>query len=309
MNKLHKRLLGFSFFLLVIVFLALYMRGIDYDQIRALSIDWPLLLLATIISLGFRYWGVFIWRTILQDLGSRQLPPFRQLAAVYSKAWMGRYIPGTVTWIAGKIYLASSIGISKSRLTVASLLEAAVQIVAITTVSLFLVGFDPRTNVIAPELKALLVAGAVCLLISLHPAIFNRVIRFVFQKIRKKEAYSELATNKKTVVRSFVLYSVGSFLSGTSYFFMTQAIDSSTSWQLYFYLVGAYNLAGVIGMATPLVPSGLGVREGAQLILLNVVFPKEIALALTVFSRLWSVLVDLLFYASAQIFYKTRKPL
>jgi glycosyltransferase 2 family protein len=308
MNKTTKRLLGLSFFLLVIVFLALYMRGIDFDQIRALSIDWSLLLLATIISLGFRYWGVFIWRTILEDLGSRELPPFRQLAAVYSKAWMGRYIPGTVTWIAGKIYLASSIGISKSRLTVASLLEAAVQIVAITTVSLFLVGFDPRTSVIAPQLKVLLVGSAVGLLISLHPAIFNRVIRFVFQKIRKKEAYSELATNKKTVVRSFLLYSAGSFLSGTSYFFMTQAIHGSTSWQLYFYLVGAYNLAGVIGMATPLVPSGLGVREGAQLILLNVVFPKEIALALTVFSRLWSVAVDLLFYASAQIFYKSRKP-
>lgn len=301
MTKLQKRILGFSFILIVITFFAIYLRGIDYSQLSNLDINGLLLFFATIIALCFRFWGVFIWRTILSDLGSKELPKFSRLSAVYSKAWMGRYVPGSVTWIAGKIYLASSIGISKSRLAVASLLEAAVQIVAITIVSLFLVGFDPRTSVITVELKVLLITGAAILLICLHPSIFNRIISFIFQKVRRKKAYDELRTNKKTVVRSFMLYAIGSFFSGSSYFFMTQSIDPSVSWSLFFYLVGAYNLAGVIGMATPFVPSGLGVRDGAQLILLGVVFPKEIALALTVFSRLWSAIVDILFYVLSYV--------
>lgn len=305
-SKLQKRLLGIGFIVLIVAFFYLYLRGIDYSKIESLTIDWPVLFGATLLSLAFRYWGVFIWRTILKDLGSTSLPKFDILSAVYSRAWMGRYIPGSVTWIAGKIYLASTIGISKSRLTVASLLEAAVQIVAITTVSLLLVGFDPRTEVIAVELKLLLVAGAAGLLVSLHPAIFNRVIRFVFKKIRRKEAYDELRTNKKTVARSFVLYAAGAFISGGAYFFMSQAIYPTITWDLFFYLVGAYNLAGVIGMATPLVPSGLGVRDGAQLILLSVVFPKEIALALTIFSRLWSAVVDVIFFFSAQIYHRLK---
>lgn len=297
-----------SFLLLIVIFFALYLRGIDYSQFNSLSVNWPLLLWATVLSLAFRYWGVLIWRTILKDLGSKSLPRFDLLSEVYARAWMGRYIPGSVTWIAGKIYLASSIGISKSRLAVASVLEAAVQIVAITVVSLLLVGFDPRTSVIAVELKLLLVMGAAALLVSLYAPIFNRIIQLVFQLIKRRKAYGELQTNNKTVLRSFILYALGSFISGTAYFFMTQSIYESASWQLFFYLVGAYNLAGVIGMATPFVPSGLGVRDGAQLILLNVVFPREIALALTVFSRLWSAAVDVLFFAASRTIYLMKNP-
>lgn len=308
MTKLQRRLLSIVFVVGIVTFFALYLRGIDYQEITKLRLSWPLLMLATVLSVAFRYWGVFIWRTILKDLGAKDLPQFNILSAIYAKAWMGRYIPGSVTWIAGKIYLASSLGISKSRLAVASLLEAAVQIIAVATVSLLLVGLDSRTNAIPAELKLLLVIGAVIMLISLHPVIFNRIIRFIFQKIRRREAYSELKTNNKAVVRSFAMYAIGSIIAGTSYYFMTKAIEPSTSWQLYLYLVGAYNLAGVIGMATPLVPSGLGVRDSAQLILLSAVFPKEIALALTVFSRLWSAVVDVIFFVIAQIHHKFIKP-
>lgn len=307
MTKLQRRILSITFIVLILAFFALYLRGIDYAEIKKLSIDWPLFAVATVLSLSFRYWGVYIWRTILKDLGSKELPKFYVLSAVYAKAWMGRYVPGSVTLIAGKIYLASSVGISKSRLTVASLLEAMVQIVAVASVSLFLVGFDSRSSAVPMQLKLLLIAGAVGLLISLHPSIFNRVIRFVFQKVRRKEAYAELSTNGKAVTRSFLLYAAGTFISGTSYFFLTKSIEPATSWHLYLYLVGAYNLAGVIGMATPLVPSGLGVRDGAQLILLSAVFPKEIALALTIVSRLWSAIVDVIFYLSAQFYNKVGK--
>lgn len=300
-TKLHKRLLGVLFVVLIVTFFVIYLRGIDYNEIRKLSISWPTFVIASLFSLAFRYWGVFIWRTILKDLGSKELPPFHLLSSVYAKAWMGRYIPGSVTLIAGKIYLASSIGISKSRLAVASLLEAIVQIVAVATVSLFLVGFDSRSSSIPTELKLLLVAGAVVLLVSLHPSLFNRAVRFIFEKVRGKKAYSELSINNKAVSRSFILYAIGTFISGLSYFFLTKSIEPTTSWNLFFYIVGAYNLAGVIGIATPFVPSGLGVRDGAQLILLSAVFPKEIALALTIVSRLWSAIVDILFFLIAQL--------
>lgn len=302
MTGLQKRIVEVSFVVLIILFFALYLRGVDYSELGNLSIDWRTFTLATLASLLFRYWGVFIWRTILKDLGSKELPRFRTLSAVYAKAWMGRYIPGSVTWIAGKIYLASSVGISKSRLTVASLLEAMVQIVAVAIVSLLLVGLDPRSNAIPMELKILLLIGAGVLLTSLHPRIFNTIVRFTFKKIRRKEAYSELRTNSKAVVRSFSLYSLGAFISGTSYFLLTKSIEPTASWELFLYIVGAYNLAGAIGMAAPFVPSGIGVRDGAQLVLLSAIFPKELALVLTIVSRLWSALVDVLFFSIAQLY-------
>lgn len=299
MTKLQRSLVSTSFAVLIIIFFIIYLKGIDYDQLNNITFNLPLLAFASLVALGFRYLGVYIWRCILHDLGSKELPSFYLLASIYAKAWMGRYIPGSVTWIAGKVYLASSLGISKSRLTIASMLEAIVQIAAITSVSLLLVGFDTRTDMISVEVKALLVTFACSLIIFLHPRIFNRIIEILFTYFIKKPVYKELENNKSSVVRSFLLYSFGAFVSGTSYFFMTMAIVPDLSWTLFLYIVGAYSLAGAIGMAIPLLPSGLGVREGVQLVLLSVIFSKEVALVLVVFSRLWSSIIDVLFYLLA----------
>ncbi len=295
----------FRAFLLIgiIVFLSFYLRGIDFSQLRELQLR-PLPLIASLVlSLSFRYWGVYIWRNILQDLGSIELPKFEVLALIYARSWMARYIPGTVTWIAGRVFLARDLGISKSRLTVASLIEAGIQIVAIAATSMLLLSFDERINtVVNSEIRILVLIASLVLALMLIPAVFNHLLRFVYRAVRGVDAYSELATNGKATLRSFVLYAFGSFVSGISYYFMAMAIWGSTSPSDMIYIIGAVNLSGVIGMATPFVPSGLGVRDATQLILLSAIFPKEVALVLTIFSRLWSLIVDIIFLAAASWF-------
>ena len=306
MNKL-KRFIAPIFIILIIIFFALYLKDIDYKAFSGLHFLWPPLIAGTLISLAFRYWGVFIWRTILSDLGARSLPPFSVLSDVYAKAWMGRYIPGTVTWIAGKIYMANKLGISKSRLTVSAILEAGVQIVATLSLSLFILALDPRLDVISNQAKLLLLALAIASLVALLPPILNRVLAFVFQAVRKKEAYDELRTNGRATFKSFILYVIGAFIAGSSYFLLTAALYPQIGIESYWYIVGAFTLAGALGMATPLVPSGLGVRDGVQLVLLSLIMPKEIALAITVFSRLWSAAVDVIFYLVSRVISRSNK--
>lgn len=290
-----------TFVVLIVVFFGLYLRDIDYQTLSDLSFSWPLLILATTISLLFRYWGVFIWRTILSDLGSTRLPPFLVLSNVYAKAWMGRYIPGTVAWIGGKIVLASRLGISKSRLAVSSLLEAGMQVVASMCVALLILGLDPRLDVISVEVKVVMVVLAVASLAILLPPVLNAVLSVAFRVIRRRDAFLELRTNGKATVRSFLLYVAGTVLSGSAYFYLTKALyPPINAAEDFWFVVGAFTLAGALGMATPLVPSGLGVRDGVQLLLLAIIMPKEIALAVTVASRLWSAAVDVLFLVSAQ---------
>ena len=305
-SKFNKFLMP-VFLILVVVFFALYLRDIDYSVFKELRINWVLLLIATIISLGFRYWGVFIWRFILKDLGANNLPRFSLLTHVYAKAWMGRYIPGTVTWIASKIYLANKLGISKSRLAVSSLLEGGMQIVASMAVALLILGIDPRLDVISPQIKLVMILIAVCALVVLYPPIFNTLLRKAYSIIRRRRAYDELRTNGKATIRSFILYALGAILVGSSYYFLTASLYEGTDGSMYWYIVGAFTLAGALGMATPFVPSGLGVRDGAQLVLLSLIMPKEIALAITVFSRLWSALVDVLFYVFAELVHRLHK--
>lgn len=289
-----------TFVVLVVAFFALYLRDLDYSTFEELTFTWWLVLLATVISVAFRFWGVLIWKLILRDLGATSLPSFPVLGDIYAKAWMGRYIPGTVAWIGGKIYLASRQGIAKSKLAVSSLLEAGMQIVAAMSVSLLILGLDPRLDVISTQVKVAMVVLAVGMLAILLPPVFNTTTRLAFRLIRREAALQEVRTNSVATVRSFVLYAIGTLIAGTSYFFLTKALyPPINAAEHFWFIVGAFTLAGALGMATPLLPSGIGVRDGVQLVLLSLIMPTEIALAVTVASRLWSALVDLVFLAAA----------
>ena len=292
---------------LIIVFLAQYIRTIDFREITGLSVNYWYLLVASLTSLAFRYWGVFIWKIILERLGAVHLPSFKTLSAVYAKAWLGRYIPGTVTWIAGKVFFASSHGISKKRLVTASILEGAVQVIAIFAISLIFLGLDSRLDVVSTQLRIILVAIGIVTSLVLVPRVFNRIIVLLARLFRKKDFNAnELKSNKKAVSSAFLLYSIGYFISGASYFFLAKSIYP-IGFDNFFFTVAAFNIAGAIGIASIVTPSGLGVREGIQLLLLPLIMPREAALIVTVVARLWSVIIDLLFFGLAQLFHKKSK--
>jgi len=65
------------------------------------------------------------------------------------------------------------------------------------------------------------------------------------------------------------------------------------------FLVGAYGFAGVVGMLTPLVPSGLGTKDATLLVLLLLVVTAPTAALVVLVSRVWSAAVDVLFWAVA----------
>lgn len=298
MNSHIKKIATPVFIALIVLFFVLYLKDIDTSVFSQIEVQYPLLIAATLISLLFRYWGVFVWQVVLSSLGEKSLPNYWILASIYSKAWMARYIPGTVAWIGSKIYLASKHGISKSRLAVSSLVEAGSQIVATLSVSLVILGLDPRLDVISSEMKLTMVLLGVAGTLSLYPPFFNFIIRKAYSTIRRKSAYDELSINISSVVRSYLLYVIGAVITGAGNYLLAASLSPDVSSGMFWYIIGATSLAGALGMATPFVPSGLGVRDGIQLVLLSIILPKEIALVITVASRLWSAAVDVLFYAA-----------
>lgn len=303
-KKIPRQIISLSFLVIIIFFLVLYLKGTDFSQLRHLRINWWLAIVASAWALLFRYWAVFIWRVILRALGSPTLPSFRLMTYIFAKAWMARYIPGTVTWIAGKVYMAASYGISKSRLAVSSMLEGGMQVVASTVVSLLLIGFSSHVESIPVAVRIVVVLVSLACLSILFPPVFNRLLHKAHVVIKKQKPGVELRINGQAVIRSFLLFAIGTFINGTACFFLVMALDAHIALSLYFYIVGAFGLAGAIGIAVPFLPSGIGVRDGVLLVLLGAVMPKDLALAITVFSRLWQVAIDGLFLAVAKFFDK-----
>lgn len=297
LKRTPRWLISGIFLALVAIFLVAYLKSIEWDKLTALSVNWSLIGDATIIGLLFLFLGAYIWRVILRALGTVSLPGYVTTTDVYARAWMGRYIPGTVTWIAGKVYLASQWGISKSRLSVASLLEGGAQVAAFTFVAFMLLGFDTRLDVISPAAQMSLIGLGFLVLIILIPSVFNRLLHIGFSALRSKVVSDELKINNAAVSRAFGLYVAGALLTGAASFFVIWSIVPELHFSDIWFVIGTFCLAIVAGMAAPFAPSGLGIRDGIQLVLLTAIMPKEQALAATVLLRLWSVCLDIIFLA------------
>jgi len=289
------------FYALLIIFLVLYLRSVNFSKLAHLHLNWYYLTLASILALITRYMGTFTWFTILKSLGATDLHLQKQLIYVYAKAWMGRYIPGTAPWILGKIYFASQHGISKQKLGVSSLLEAGLQIVTMLVFALGLLVFDKRLDVLGFGFKALMIAVAVIGIVVLIPSVFNRLISLAYKLLRRKELPAEHLATRQTVMQGSALYLANAIVNGLSLFFIAKGVAPHLAYSNIGFAMGAASLAGAASMLAIFAPSGLGVREGIQLVLFSLLMPKELALAVTIITRLWSVGVDFVFFGLSRL--------
>ena len=294
-----KRLVPIIFYGLLAVFLVIYLQHIDYDKFANIRIHWYYLAIATGIGLAFRFWGAYVWISLLRLLGAHNAFYNPAFIYVYAKSWLGRYIPGSAAWILGKIYFAAQHGVSKNKLAVSALLEAALQIIIQMIIALIVLGLDPRLHVINVQLKVLMAVTTLLLACLLIPSIFNRLISFAYRIVKRKTFPQEHLSTNRIVTRGAGLFSIATVINSFSFYFVALSIYPDLGTENILFVMGASTLAGAASMLAVFAPSGLGVREGIQLALLSIIMPTEFALAITVFTRLWSIGVDFLFYAGA----------
>lgn len=292
-----RRAAELTFYALLVVFLVLYLRSIDLAALREVRPLWWSLAVATVLALAFRFWGAFIWTTLLRGLGAHDVRLSPELAEVYARSWLGRYIPGTAPWILGKIWFASQHGVSRSKLAVSSLLEAALQIIVQLVFALSLLLGDRRLDVVAAPLRAVLVVGLALCLVALVPRVFNALLSLALRVVRRGPLATEHAVTWPTVGTGFALYAVGAVVGGASLFFVAKTVDPTLGVAQLPFVVGVSTLAGAVSMLAVFAPGGIGVREGIQIALLSLIMPTELALLVAVSTRLHGVLVDLLFFA------------
>ena len=307
-NQKAQSAISFCFYALLVIFLIFYLRRIEWESIRGASfILWPLVVSA-LLELLSRYWGIGVWLNILRSIGaSNLLSNLSGLTYAYSKAWLGRYIPGTAPWILGKIYFASKYGVSKQRLAVASLMEGALEAGAVLTLSIIMLLFSSGLDVITGNLRWILVIALAGCTIVMTPKVFNLLLSLAYTLLRRGSTYTGDYVPGRVILTAGALYAIGGIISGVSLFFVSRAFYPPLTLNSLLFIVGVGNLAAALGMLAIFVPSGIGVREGIFLVLLAVVMPKEAALLITVATRLWGVVMDLLFFAVNALVYSYRQ--
>jgi len=289
------RFLATLFYVIVAYVLVQYFKDIDWGKLSATDINWRVLGLALFSDLCIRFLHPGIWILILKEFGEN-IKDYWGLNLAYAKAWLGRYVPGKVAWIGGKIYFGAQQGVDVKVLTLGSFLESLIQLIAHFSLALFVMSFYTK-GVLDQRIRMFALVSLAILLIFTYPPFFNRVTSLAYTMFKGKEIGARYALRFRTMYKIFSLLVLIGILNGIPAVLVCRSVVPSFDLTSnFFYVAGAGCFAGCMGILAVFAPSGLGVREGIFTIFLTVLFPREAILVILVVMRLSATIADLGFF-------------
>jgi len=200
-------------------------------------------------------------------------------------------VPGKIGLILGKAYLAKEEGIGYKNSITSSLYENIFIINA--GLSLGLLGVSSYLYTQGHSLYIYL-SGTFIIIsnIVLFSKGFYYPLKLALKIFKRDPLPKEYFLPTKDIIWLSILYLIPCLIEGFGYYLVVSSITSLNPGSV-LYLIGVINLAGSIGIIALFAPSGLGVREGIMVLLLQAVMPLEVAILTSILARLWTVIGDL----------------
>lgn len=236
-----------------------------------------------IISLTFiflnTFWSFKIWQLILRDLAEKLT--YYQCMRICSYANLGRYMPGKVWMVMGKIYLCEKEGIPIIKAGCSIYIELITTIIASVILSyIAILQYIPFAFLQTPFLA---VGFFAILCALLHPKVLEKSINLGFKMIKRPKKVF-IPFSFLTILKFIVLYEIAWLLNGISLYFLVSSLHIVSNHNI-FVFSGFIAAAWVMGLISIFSPSGLGVREGVLTYLLSHLVPTPIAVAVSLLSR------------------------
>lgn len=239
---------------------------------------------ALILLYYAQQWGG--WRLIMRSFGD---PLGRsESAMIWFSTILGRYVPGSVAMVVGRVEMCRRRGIPGSTTLASLVYENALILI---TALLLAAASVPLWPPFPLERYALLLAALapVCLLF-LHPRIFETLANAALKRAKRGPLEATLPFGRVLILIPY--YLGGWVLLGLGFAALAASVSSVSLDELPL-LVGGYAFAWEIGFLALVTPSGLGVKEAALYAVLRLVFPAPVSAAIVVLSRLWQTLAEL----------------
>ncbi len=232
----------------------------------------------------------------IRALGYR--PRYRDVFKLSFAANLGKYLPGGIWQVAGKVAMAKQAGIDRHAALVATTVETAVSVTGglLLFIATTLAGAPFPEGVPKWPLWAIVVG----ILVALQPAIFARVVALGMRLLKIEGEPPHLKLGQIVALVSY--YSCTWLVAGGGFWLFTRSLttDPGAGWFAY---SGYYAAGAVGGLLVLFVPAGLGVREGFLVLLMRDVVAGGAATAWIVAfaARVWSVAAELVMSAVAVV--------
>jgi len=247
---------------------------------------WKILLSFSFLSFSHFLSSVF-WNWILRCL--KVFLPIRETCKIYFLSQLGRYIPGKIWYLLGRIGMTRKYGISQLTVLLSSILEfGLVMASALIIFILSLIGFGQRGIKLGKEsfLFLLLLLGLT--LIILHPRVINKLLA----TYKREKLYIHLSYSKLILTLSFFLLLW--VVKGWAFFLLISSVYP-ISLNYFYWITGSFAISWVTGYLAFLSPAGIGAREATLVFLLSHLLPLPINVIISSFlMRTWMMSTEFL---------------
>ncbi|CAI8273772.1 MAG: hypothetical protein CMA41_06670 [Euryarchaeota archaeon] len=285
-----KQILGKFLTILIIVlsFWFIYQQIIssEIDVFDTLLNAKPIIFLSIFCLFGVLTLSPIIWKFLM--LGSGANVPYRLCFGIWWTTNIAKYVPGKVSLIAGRAYVARKYG---SRVVLESFVwELIISISSAVLAGLLLLDLD---GIPTSTKSILIIIGIASLFPIISPKLTQRLVRKPFSLLGRGEWENETSMTRGYYCIALVLMLISWILWGLAHQFILWGLGGDASLSL---LIGAFSIAWLVGFFAFFLPAGLGAREGVFTFNLSLFLSGGIAGIIAVISRTLNVLVEIVVF-------------
>lgn len=214
---------------------------------------------------------------------------YGKAVSAYLFSILGKYIPGKVFMLAARLTYYKEDEAPLPKVTVCFFLENVCTLLG--AAMLFIVSLFFFPNELLDKYKWITILLIIAFFVCIHPKIINFFLR-ILGKIFKRDLQIPM---KYSEMLKVVLMFIGNWLVvGFGFFILTRSICPDVEWRQMLFCAGIYGISTIMGILAIFAPSGLGVREGIILAGLMLIMPESDAAVVSVISRLWQTVAELI---------------
>lgn len=232
----------------------------------------------------------FVWREIAGRMDGRR-PAVVDSVSVFCASWLGRYVPSSLPYLAAKFMMGVRLGHSRAAMG-ASLVYENLLLVSVALISSSVILPAALLGNAGHPLAYLGAAAAgVSAIALLSPPVVQRGVNAALRLAHRPPLPQQPLLRFRDIGVASAIAAVGITLGGVCFAFVLSAFVHLSLREL---IAGAaiFNLAAALGILALPVPSGLGVREGVLVALLQLLVPLDVAVASAVVIRLLGAVAD-----------------
>lgn len=299
-----------AYVLAVIVFIGWFIASelprVSHFLAKVSPLRSAIALLAALLYFGL---AGLLWVRLQRKISAGDPQPMNaaEWLHIFMIGYLGRYIPGKVPMVLGRLLFLVPKGYTKTSVISAASYEIVFSMIGMGLAGGFCALLIPSWVGSRLSTALLIVAAGSSLIFG--PTVLRWLITKTAHRLPQIAALKANLLTSREMARFLIQYTLLGFLFGIAFYAFWFACNLNSDWDSIAIAVAAINSASIVGIVSVFAPSGLGVRETALVYLLTTWGNIDLADAtlLSISYRIFLISAEIIFFTAVFLIRKAIK--